>query len=715
MVVTISVLISLGAFLALFAPASWLGLLQTVLVPTVILGGILLWKKPHQNWKSVPRSAYAAAILPVVALGISLRNRLLAAQIVHILSGKLRLPATLLPTLAAIVCGVCAVLFTAAILQQAKQFFAKHTHPAFLLVRNLLLCVAAAIFVVHISQVIVSIPPLSMGRPKFLWGAVIVLTLLLGMYAITGEIKVSVLVATGVFLLLAVADTYVYRFRERLIEPVDIFSLGTAMNVADNYSLLPIPKPVLRCLCYWAALMVPVYWLLPRTGLTKWKTRLALALCCLLGCTCVFRYTANLKTYHWQKEGAVYNGLILDFTAKFHEVSAKKPAGYDPGALDALSATYPGEAPDSDNKPPHIIVIMNEAFSDLGVLGELTTNEEVTPFISSLKKNTVSGYALASVYGGNTANSEYEFLTGNTMAFLSPNAVPYQQYIRNSTFSLPSYLKTTYGYRCIAMHPYLSNGWNRPEAYQQLGFDSMQFLEDFPQQDLVRVYVSDQEMTDQIIKTYQENRQQPLFLFGVTMQNHGGYNYLGISPSEISTTNLANNHFDVNQYLSLIHETDKATERLISYFQNSEERVIVVFFGDHQPKLDDAFYQDIGSTADTLEEIQDRHKIPFFIWSNYPIEEKQVECTSLNYLSNYLYEAAGLAKPAYMQFLAEMEKQIPAINANGYYSTAAKSFLPFEEASGVEKQWLELYEQLQYNCLFDKKQRSGHFFPALTQ
>ena len=86
---------------------------------------------------------------------------------------------------------------------------------------------------------------------------------------------------------------------------------------------------------------------------------------------------------------------------------------------------------------------MNESFSDLNVLGDFTTNEDYMPYLHSLQngaENTVTGYLNVSVCGGNTANTEFEFLTGNSMAFLpqgkySVSAVHYER-----TPALPAYL-----------------------------------------------------------------------------------------------------------------------------------------------------------------------------------------------------------------------------------------------------------------------------------
>lgn len=54
---------------------------------------------------------------------------------------------------------------------------------------------------------------------------------------------------------------------------------------------------------------------------------------------------------------------------------------------------------------------------------------------------------------------------------------------------------------------------------------------------------------------------------------------------------------------------------------------------------------------------------------------------------------------------------IPAINANGYYSTSKKKFLALDEALDSEMESLNLYNQLEYNAMFDNKNKNEVFFP----
>ena len=356
---------------------------------------------------------------------------------------------------------------------------------------------------------------------------------------------------------------------------------------------------------------------------------------------------------------------------------------------------------------------MNESLSDLSVYGaELKTNTEVLPFFDSLTDNTVRGYAFSSVYGGTTADSEWEMLTGNTMGFLPVRTVPYQQYMRGSCYSLVSYLESL-GYASYATHPNISDNWNRGKAYGYLGFDKVEFVEEYPQEKLVRSFVSDQEMYELMLDRYrQQPKDEPLFMFGITMQNHGEYDFDDIGLDKITLDGEQKDEAAEN-YLTLIHESDRAFEALIHELEKSDRPTVVLMFGDHQPALATDFLERLhGGPLETLDEQMLRYKVPFVIWANYDIDEKAVDCTSLNYLSVYLMEAAGLPLSPYQEFLRDMEKQIPVINAIGYYSLFDDCFLPISEAQNEEKTALNMYAQLQYNCMFDTKHRSEVFFPV---
>ena len=709
----ILMIISYVSLLLLIMPATKVGIIATALF--MIIGSVIIFiKNPKIDKNRNFLYLIPLTVFFVSFLGASFYNVWVHSSLVAFVSSFLHIPVRIFIGIVAAFLSVsaCQMIFFA-----FQQITKKITLPSNVrsFATDLSCCLLASCVTIAFSQIMMDTGVFSMGIYNFFWGTLVVSVVTLFIYCLSGKMNVSVTVSTAMFMIISVVNVYVRKFRGRFFEPIDIFSASTAMNVAENYSIFPVPFKVVLCLLFWILTVTLVFCVCYKT---KYKpsvrSRVVLFVSCVLGINALLLYIPSIKMNHWQQAEVYINGYVLDFVSKIEDIFASKPDGYSKENVDNIADQYAVDI-DSDKKP-HIIAIMNEAFSDLNAVGELSTNEEVMPFISSLKKNTVSGYALASVYGGNTSNSEFEFLTGNSMAYLSPNAVPYQQYIKSPSYSAVSYLKEKYGYKCIAMHPFLSSGWNRPDTYSNFGFDKCLFVDDFPQKDYVREYISDREMYEKIVSEYEENKQDPMFIFGVSMQNHGGYDYNGKNYEQtVSLEGMDGSYPDAEQYLSLIRETDKATEYLISYFSNVDDDVVIVFFGDHQPRLSDAFYSELGGEADTIDKQQNKYKVPFFVWANYDIEEEYVECTSLNYLSTYMYEAAKIPLPAYNQFLSELEDVIPSMNAHGYYSNKKGCYVSFDEATDDEKVWLDKYEQLQYNNLFDKKNRNSKLFPVLNK
>ena len=708
------ILFGLAALILISIPATKLGIMEAA-VSIPLLWVLIIRKKPHIGHSDVSIKNILISICLLIYSGVYFCNRWGTHTAVRRIAESLHIPAMLLALIPCICLAVFALYVTPGLCRQLyRLLFAEKRGSK--LSDGILICTLSACTITIIAQLAIELYAFSMGTVRFILGSIIPLALILLLSCIFRSIKISITVTSFLFLVISVANAYIYSFRFRLIEPTDIYSFGTAMDVADNYSPFPVPVGVWGAVAIWGVLIYVVFRFCSRTKPQfDLKRTLIIIPLCVAAVISTLLVGSGLKTYHYQNQGAGNYGYILDFTTKIKEFFVPEPSGYSKEIINGYEDKYAQTTESEEAKRPHIIVIMDEAYSDLSVYGEIATNETVAPFISSLRENTVYGYAMASVYGGNTANSEFEFLTGNTMAWLSPNSVPYQQYTNNKTYSMVSYLKEYYGYNCIAMHPYNANNWNRPAAYEHLGFDTVLFKEDFPQSDFVRNYISDREMFEKIIEVYENNRNEPTFLFGVSMQNHGNYAYSGdnFTPS-VSLEGYKGSYPIEEQYLSLIQETDKAVELLINYFSEAEDDVVILFFGDHQPILSESFYSSVSNVkGDDIEKQQLKYKVPFFVWANYDIEEKQIECTSLNYLSSYAYEAASIPLPPYNRFLSDMEGSIPWINAYGFYSTDKGSFVEFEDANEKEQYWLDAYKQLQYNNMFDKSNKSEKLFPTL--
>ena len=246
-----------------------------------------------------------------------------------------------------------------------------------------------------------------------------------------------------------------------------------------------------------------------------------------------------------------------------------------------------------------------------------------------------------------------------------------------------------------------------------LGFEESYFIDDFNQNNIVREYITDQELYDKIIAQYEAKQKgDKMFIMSITMQNHGGYNdKYGNFTENIRMTN--GYYPDVDQYLSLVNTSDAALQNLINYFSNVDEKVEIVFFGDHQPSLNNNFYASLngsGLSGLTLKQLEDLFTVPFFIWTNYETETTTDVHTSLNYLSTMVLDKAGIELPPYERFLLDMQKDIPAMNARGYYSAKDGCFKHYQDADGEEAEMLNYYQILQYNSMFDKRHKSDVFF-----
>ena len=597
--------------------------------------------------------------------------------------------------------AVIAVLF---IVAGAVCFDSEKTEGKKGIILNAGWMIAASVAAGFLSQLALNESYLSLGSKRLFLETVICLGVILFFYVFTSNMKASVCTAVPLLVIFTVINYYVYLFRGSEIQPADILSIQTAGNVAAEYTV-----KITSTVFYSLALTVLFVFLttgFPRT--IKKRRVLPRMLSILVIALIIGAYipvSSTVKPLHYLQTGSVANGYLLNFVLQLRETFVQKPNGYSTDTAKTILEEYNVSA-ESDERRPDIIVIMDESYADLSILGsELQTNKEVSPFIKSLKENTVKGYALCSVFGGGTPNSEYEFLSGNTMMFLPPGSIVYQQYIKQPTYSMVSELNER-GYQTIAMHPYLSSGWARTTVYPLLGFEESYFLDDFPQERLIRNYVSDQEMFETLTKVYEEkteNSEDPVFIFGVTMQNHGGYDYEGDNFSrEIELSGYSKKYPDAEQYLSLIHDTDKAVEWLIRYYEQCERDAVIVFFGDHLPNLDHRFYEEIhGGPFETLEEQQLEYTVPFFIWTNYDSVERETGLISLNYLSEYMYKDAELTLPAYIRFLQDVQKRVTAMNANGYYTTGINEF-KHESGSGIgsEQGVLQQYKMIEYYQLF---------------
>ncbi len=581
-----------------------------------------------------------------------------------------------------------------------------------------------------ITEVIANIDVSSLTTPAIILNYLSYSVITFLIFALSGSVRFSIIISLVISYIFSLTDTYVLKFRGTPFSVPDILAYKTAANVASEYSFYVSPAMILTfvtiiCISVLAGFMSKknqeyklglVYKIIFRV--------VSLSLCTLYILICSTTYVLdnyNISLDIWNPNSSrVSNGVFLNFSLTTKYVLIDKPDDYSPEKaqqvvsndnIDKLSTLGNLDNPlkkqvvvNNGEVPTNIIVIMNESLSDLSVLGDLQTNEDYMPFIHSLTENTIKGNVYLSQFGARTANSEYEFLSGNNMAFTPTDTIIYQRFLRDDMSSLANILKTQNDYYTFASHSFFKSSWNRENAYNSLKFDETRFIEEWPTEiRLLREYPSDETNYEGVINLLSNNNSKNKFMMNVTMQNHGGYDTNKI-PIDIKPTNLSKEYPLANEYLNCIKQSDNAFKGLVEYYQNSPEPTIILMFGDHQPNIEPEFFEELlGKSQNelTLEELQKKYITPFVMWANYDIPEMEIEQISLNYLSTLLMEYSNIELPPYNQFLQNLYQSIPVINSNGYidYNGVHHNLNEKNEFSDL----INSYHIVQYNDLFDKK------------
>lgn len=559
----------------------------------------------------------------------------------------------------------------------------------------------------------------------------IILLIAMIFYILFASMKISFAITTVILCIFGIANMYVKQFKGIPLLPWDISVIKTAAGVASNYQLT-FNVQILFTLTVINIIFALLFWL-PKAKKTKQRM--------LYRTTCLFLSAAILITFYGtdffqvtlgatpdffnQARGYENYGAIAEFFVNTRYLSLKKPHGYDVETLETqlkentnstqtITETALGKRPNATVEHPNIITIMNEAFSDLQVIGKFETDKEYLSFENSMKddKNTIQGNVYVSTIGTGTSNTEYEFLTGNSMAFLPIGSNAYTLYEK---YTQPGFAMTLsdQNYSTTAFHPYYKENWNRVNTYQYMNFDRYIGIEDITNYQKLRNYISDEWDFQHIIDLYeQRDTAKPFFMFNVTMQNHSPYN-TGLL-RDVHITSMKGDYPQTEEYLSVIRRSDMALEQLVNYFKNVSEPTIILMYGDHQPFIEDEFYEELyGKTLHELSdaENQRRYITHFFMWANYDIPSGTIPYISANYLSTLLAENANVKLTLYQNFQQNIYQDVPVVSALGCIDKGGNYFVYGDTNTYSNR--LQTYAQLAYNNLIEEEKRKNEFFTLL--
>ena len=542
------------------------------------------------------------------------------------------------------------------------------------------------------------------------WAAVIAL---LSVYALIRVFFKSPLIPFflygSILCLIGAANFYKLFYRNEPFLPYDLFNAGPALAIAGRMEMHMDSGIVLNVLFFLACLVIFVlaarylYKPVPIRPLGKILSVLCLSaagLACVAN-SAVLTALGGENIHYNQLMNYKSNGFTIASLMNLPTGGIRKPAGYSAAAVAALrqdieSAGMPAPL-GNPAKEPHLIVLQMEAYADPMLL-KPGIHYQIDPFapLDEYANEIQRFHTLISVMGGGTSNTEYEFLTGYNMFFCPPGVIPFINYVNQPQLSLATDLAAM-GYQAIAMHPHSGNFYSRQLVYPRLGFSRLVTQEEFDKPQYVGYYISDKSFGEKVIQLYEEEHQQgPLFLFAISIQNHGPYThpveprFYPDSSEEGPPLNEAQIK-ELESYATNIYDSSVMLAELIRYFSRVDEPVLLLAFGDHQA---------VWSWASDLEEGPElerkRYSTESFFWANYPLEEDTRPLINASGLGAQMMRKAGLSLPLYERGIDGQSGELMAYNIALIVENNGSMHY-------AEKDRLEPFRLLQYDRMFGNR------------
>ena len=532
---------------------------------------------------------------------------------------------------------------------------------------------------------------------------------------------ISFLIIITFFYLLSLTMFYVHEFRGTNINLSDILSLNTAKEVASGYTYEIKPYFVLALIVILFEYVYHVYNFIINQSIFDKSSNIDIYrffwrevrhILVFLLSFFILKDKVSQSKFDYSLNAGENEGYIYNFFSSIPILHRNVAEPSDKTATDFVNYVFGVAKENLKNKntksahdyvtisnsifreyasknedAPHIIVIMNESFGSVHT--RIRSNYSVTPYFDSLT-GVVKGNLYVNTFGGGTANTEFEFLTGMTIGNYPYPVMPYNNFVKRDKYSIVRYFNNL-GYKTIAVHPYTSTNYHRNKVYKRFGFNELVFYNDFKNKEYIRNFVSDKSMYDEVIRRFKTVREskQKLFLFGITMQNHSGYKRFS-GQKILSLMSNYKNREAVDSYLSLMKLSDEALEYLINYLSTVNERVILLFFGDHNA----SFGTEINKLLyeSNLEyECSNPYLTPFLIYDNKYKRERFVKEVSANFLSLELLKCAKLPYDIIHEMLNNIYNNYSVYNFHKAKNRKDKKLydIPIDQFMKLEREYLK--------------------------
>ena len=324
-------------------------------------------------------------------------------------------------------------------------------------------------------------------------------------------------------------------------------------------------------------------------------------------------------------------GFVYCFTNSVLDSGIDEPEQYSKESVETLLKNFP-KTEISDGTKPDIVLIQLESFVDAKNFKGMTFSDEPAPVFTYLKENYSSGYLEVPAFGGGTANTEFEVLTGMNLDHFAAAEYPYSTVLREKACESLAFNLKENGYSTHAIHNHTGSFYDRDEVYPHMGFDSFQSREYmYDYETTAYDWCKDAALTEEIMTalTYTDEKNNiasdtPRFVWTVSVQGHGAYPKEPIE-GEVPVIKIESDLYSEEElcsleyYINQLWEMDMFLGNLIEALEERGKPVLLVAYGDHYPSL---------KIAPENLKSGNIYKTEYVVWNNFGLEELDCDLTS---------------------------------------------------------------------------------------
>lgn len=465
------------------------------------------------------------------------------------------------------------------------------------------------------------------------------------------------------------ASAVMYGFRGTPLTYSDFFAIQDGLAIAGEYVSMPMIVAVVVIL----AILIFINVRLARYKVTR-KSKINLF---GIGVILVVFLFARVNLNYVLKEGILdpvtwdikysynQNGFYFSLYNSYLGYKREKPELYNAENIEALKENIQvpgnsefvlggtGEAEGAEKdlenttsksaENPNVIMIQLESIMDPLTFEGVSLTEDPLKNIREISERTTSGKFFVPSYGGGTARSEFEVLTGMSLDYFSSGELPHNTYLKKECIESIAYVLDSEIYDKTLIHNYQGSFYERNKAYEHLGFERYIPMEYMYNRQFWDVeYPEDQLILDNIKATL-ETTEKSDFIFAIGVQTHGSYKTEYESEdSEIIVTGSLDEMY-INQlqdYVDDLVMVDRMVAELVEYIDNLEEPTILAIYSDHLPA-----YGPIGEQYSQ----EEQYTTQYFIYDNMGFEKDDRDIEAYE-LTTRIFDMLGVPGGVMNQF-----------------------------------------------------------------